>query len=99
MSNPYELHARTAVDLPAAEIREAEVLDAASNPTDEVRCVIPEFDHRLTTDPCRFTPVSTKAGWFYPKKGDRAIVCQHEDGPDAILAWWPAEDAEPDDTP
>lgn len=99
MPNPATLHASTAVELPAAEIREAEILDSASTPSDEVRCVIHSFDSRLTTDPCRFTPVSTKAGWFYPKKGSRAIVCQHSDGPDAILAWWPAADAEPDDTP
>lgn len=96
MPNPAELHAATAVELPAAEIHEAEILDAASAPTDEVRCTIPSFDSRLTTDPSRFTPASTPAGWFYPKKGDRAIVVQHEDGPDAIVAWWPAVDAEPD---
>lgn len=96
MPNPAELHAETAVELPSAEVREAEVLDAASTPDDEIRCVIRSFDSRLTTDPCRFTPISTPAGWFYPKKGDRAIVVQHEDGPDSIVAWWPGEDAEPD---
>lgn len=99
MANPAELHASTAVELPGGELREAEIRDGAATPTDEVRCVIHSFDSRLTTDPCRFTPFSTPEGWFYPKKGDRAIVIQHEDGPDTIVAWWPATDAKPDDTP
>lgn len=96
--NPRELYAPTAVEIPGAEVKEAEVIDSASSPSGEVRCIIHSFDSRLTTDPSRFTPVSTPSGWFYPKKGDRAIVVQHEDGPDAIVAWWPAEDAEPDHT-
>lgn len=94
--DPAELHATTAVQIPAAKVRRAEVIDDASGPKDEVRCVIPGRDRRLTTNPCRFNPVSTPAGWFYPKKGDDALVARPADGPDAILEWWPAEDAEPD---
>lgn len=99
MPNPAILHAATAVQLPGAEIRDARILDSASGPKDEVRCVIPSFDERLTTDESRFNPVSTPEGWFYPKKGDRALIAQHPDGPDTIIEWWPAEDAEPDVTP
>lgn len=96
MAIPAELHASTAVQIPAAKLRRAEVIDNATGPKDEVRCVMPGRDSRHTTNPSPFNPVSTPAGWFYPKKGDDALIARPIDGPDRIVEWWPAEDAEPD---
>lgn len=95
MPNPAELHI-SSVELPAPELFDAEVLDDAETPGREVRCVVDSIDRGLTTDPARFNPVSTPTGWFYPKKGDRAIVARHTDGPDTIIEWWPDPDAVPD---
>lgn len=97
MSNAAELHA-SSIEPASPELHEAEVLDSASSDADLVRCLIGSLGDRLATDPCSFNPVSRKSGWFYPKKGDRAIVAQHLDGPDTIIEWWPAAGADPDDT-
>lgn len=94
MPNPAEL-APQSIDLPSPEIHEAEVIDNADTPGDEVRCVIPSLDDRFHTEPMQWMPFTKPSGLFYPKKKDRALVSYHEDGEPAILAWWPSA-SEPD---
>lgn len=95
MPNPADLTA-SAVDVPSPEMHEAEVLDNASTESDEVRCVIPSFGGEFATDPLAWVPHVKSVGVFFPKKGNRAIVSYHKDGPPAIVSWWPEESAEPD---
>jgi hypothetical protein len=94
MPDPAELDPRT---VPLAEqlAHEAEVLDDASLPGDEVRCVIPSEGEDLATDPLQWMPYVTPAGFFYPKRGDRALLIDPVNGPEAVVAWWPKA-TEPD---
>ena len=94
MADPAEL-APSAVSIPPPELSEATVLDDATEPGQQVRCVIPSLDPHLATDPMQWMPYPTAAGVFYPKKGDRAVVGKPPQGPAVILAWWPSA-AEPD---
>lgn len=89
MSNPAEL-SPLSIELPSPELHEAEVIDTASTPEDEVRCIIPSNDERFHTEPMQWMPFVKPTGIFYPKKKDRALVSYHEDGPPAIVAWWPS---------
>jgi hypothetical protein len=63
---------------------------------EEVRCVRPGVDPLAATNPMPWTPVSRPAGWFYPKRGDRAVLAYPADGPEVIVAWFPSADAAPD---
>lgn len=94
--NPADL-TPSAVELPDPEVHDARVSEDAVGPDDLVRCVIPDHTERLTTDPLPWTPYVKKAGFFYPKKGDRAILAFPVDGPAVILEWWPKA-TEPDET-
>lgn len=89
MPRPSELHAAS-IEGPDGEIHEATILDNASTPSDEVRCITPSEGNRLTTDPAQWMPFVKPDGIYYPKKDDRAIVSYHEDGPTVIVAWWPS---------
>lgn len=94
MPDPGELDPRT---VPQADqtLHEASILDDASLPGEQVRCVIPSEGEHLATDPMQWMPYVTPAGLFYPKRGDRAILGDPVQGPEAILAWWPKA-TEPD---
>lgn len=94
MTNPAQLSPQS-IELPSPEIHEAEVIDTAAVPGDEVRCVIPSNGERFHTEPMQWMPYAGPAGLFYPKKKDRALVSYHGDGPPAIVAWWPSA-PEPD---
>lgn len=94
MGDLNEIHNR-GVPTSRPELQEAEVLDNATEPDQEVRCVVASLDPQLATDPLPWPPYVTPAGFFYPKRGDRAVVGSPPDGPPVILAWWPAAD-EPD---
>jgi hypothetical protein len=94
--NPAEL-APSAVHIPDAELREAIVLDSTSELGTEIRCTIASLDPLLATDPMPWSPYVTPAGFFYPKKGDRAVLGFPPDGPPVILEWWPNA-SEPDQT-
>jgi hypothetical protein len=96
MPNPASLTA-SAVDIPDAELHEAVVLDSASALGEEIRCTIPSFSERYFTEPMPWSPYVTPAGFFYPKKDDRAVLGYPVDGPPVILEWWPNA-AEPDQT-
>jgi hypothetical protein len=94
MPEPRDLTA-SAVDVPGPVLHEATVLDDATEPGQEVRCVVPSFSEQLSEDPMPWMPYVTAAGVFYPKKGDRAVLGDPDAGPPVILAWWP-DAAEPD---
>jgi hypothetical protein len=97
MPNLVEL-TPSGVDIPQGELHEAEVLTDATEIGEEVRCVIPTDGELQSTDPMPWQPWTTSKGTFYPKKGNRALVSAHPDGPPVIVWWHPAEDAEPDET-
>jgi hypothetical protein len=95
MSDPAGL-ANSRVPRPTPELWTAEVLDDAVAVGEEIRCVIASKDPTAATDPVPWTPITTSAGEFWPKKGDQAVLAYPPDGP-PLLAWWAlAEDAEPD---
>jgi RES domain-containing protein len=83
------------IELPAAQVLEAEVLDDAASRADEVRCVVESFSPDHFWGPLQWVPVVDAAGVFYPKKGDRALVIapDPEDGPPAIAVWFPSATA------
>jgi len=85
----------SAVSSRSPEVFDGLVLDNATAPGQEVRCTR-SSDPQAATDPMPWTPYSVPAGWFYPKRGDRAVLGYPVDGPPVILEWWPAADAAPD---
>lgn len=92
--NPSQL-SPSAVRIPGPELRSAEIFDNATGDGQEVRCVIPSEDPLLATDPLPWAPYYTPAGFYFPKRGDRAVIGSPPDGPPVILAWWPSA-SEPD---
>jgi hypothetical protein len=78
----------SAVARSAPETHDAVVNQDATVEGQEITCVIPEFDPLIATDPMPWNPLSTPAGWFYPKRGDRALLCYPVDGDPVILEWW-----------
>jgi hypothetical protein len=86
-----------AVDIPPPELHDAQVAEDAIAPGEEIRCVVESLDPLLATDPMPWTPYVSPDGFFYPKKGDRAVLGFPVDGPPVIVAWWP-QAAEPDET-
>ncbi len=86
----------SSVEIPAPEIHEATVLDDATEPRQEVRCIVPFLDKKLASDPMAWNSVSIAREEYWPKRGDRALISAHVDGPPAIFEWWPAADATPD---
>jgi hypothetical protein len=95
MSDPALLHP-SSVDIPAPEGHEATVLDNATTRGEEVRCIVPSLDKGLASDPMEWMPYMTVEGEFWPKRGDRAVINEHVDGPPVIVFWRPADDATPD---
>lgn len=85
----------SAVDKALPELHDAIVNEDASAPGQEVICVIPEYDPLMARDPMPWTPVVTPDGFFYPKRGDRAVLGYPVDGDPVILEWWPKA-TEPD---
>jgi hypothetical protein len=79
-----------------AELATAEILDSAMAPDQPVRCVIPSDDPLLHTDPLPWEPNVTPDGFFYPKKGDSALIGMPPDGPPWIIRWAQAASAVPD---
>jgi hypothetical protein len=75
---------------------EANVLDDAAAPGQEIRCSRPSLDELLADDPMPWTPYVTEAGVFFPKRGNRAIVEFPDGGTPVIAQWWPNGDAVPD---
>lgn len=94
MSNPALL-APSAVTIPEAELHEALIRDNAVEPGEEVRCTRESLDPQLADDPMPWDPYVTPDGFFYPKRGDRAILGFPVDGTPVILRWWPRA-TEPD---
>lgn len=86
----------SAIELPAAELHEAVVLDDATAIGQEIRCVVESLDPLLATDPMQWVPYVTALGEYWPKAGDRAVVTEQPDGPSVIAFWLPSKDAEPD---
>jgi hypothetical protein len=95
MPNPSQLDPR-AVPSPRQEVHTAEVLDDATAIGQLVRCEIPAEEAPLATDPLGWSPVSTAAGIFYPKRGCKAQVSTPPDGPPRLITWEPKEGATPD---
>jgi peptidoglycan/xylan/chitin deacetylase (PgdA/CDA1 family) len=95
MPEPRDLTA-SAVDIPEQELHEAVVLDDATEPGQEVRCIVPSFAEHLATDPMPWTPYVTPAGIFYPKQGDRALLSYQVDGTPVIVWWEPSNGSMPD---
>lgn len=96
MADPRLLGAG-AVDVPPPELHDAEISEDATAPDQEVKCVVPSLDLLLATDPMPWRAHFTADGFFYPKKGDRAVLGYPVDGPPVILEWWPNA-TEPDET-
>lgn len=94
MPDPAELDPRA---VPAEEpvFYEATVHTDASVPGEHVSCIIPSEGKHLETDPLQWMPYVTPEGFFYPKRGDRALIGDPISGPEAIVAWWPKA-TEPD---
>ena len=86
--DPAEL-SNSFVDLPDPQILEAEILDGAAGPRDEVRCIVPAESKIHATDPMPWPSHTEPDGLYYPKRGDRALVAVPIEGPPAIVAWWP----------
>lgn len=87
--------APTAVDIPPPELHEATILDDATAIGQEVRCVVPDLDLKLATDPMPWAPYTTATGVFYPKHGDRALLAYQVDGT-PLIVWWKPNATEPD---
>jgi hypothetical protein len=95
MADPASL-ANSQVSQPDPELHETTIRDDATGPGQEIRCLAPWLGVGLATDPMAWQPVTTAAGEYWPKEGDRCLVTAQLDGP-PLIAWWePAEDAEPD---
>jgi hypothetical protein len=95
MSNPAML-VNSRVPRPSPELRSGKILDDATAPGQEIRCTIPSKDTTAGTDPMRWRPYVTPDGFFYPKRGDDALIALPPDGPPWIVEWAPAPDAVPD---
>lgn len=78
------------------ETFDAEILDDATTPGQEVRCKRPSISEQAATDPMPWVPVTTAAGEFWPKQGNHALVVYPVGGPPAIVFWEPSEGAVPD---
>jgi hypothetical protein len=95
MPNPAEL-APSAVRIPDPELREATILEGATEPGQRICCVETRHSPLLKTDPMTWkVDVVPGVGYFYPKKGDRAVIAKASDGSPFILEWWPSA-TEPD---
>jgi len=81
----------SAISIPSPELREATVLDDATEVGQAVRCVVPSLDSNLATDPLAWTPVTTATGEYWPRSGERALLAYHQDGPPVIVFWEPGE--------
>jgi hypothetical protein len=95
MDDPRQLGAG-ALDRSAPTIFDGSILDNATALGQEVRCTRPGVDPWAATDPMPWWPYVTPDGFFYPKRGDRAVLAYPIDGPPVINKWWPAPDAIPD---
>jgi len=85
----------SAVDQAEPQLFDATINQDATAEGQEVTCVVPDLDPLLAADPMPWNPISTPAGWFYPKRGDRAILCYPVGGDPVISQWWPKA-TEPD---
>lgn len=95
MDDPRQLGAG-AVSMPPSPLFNGEILDDATEPGQEVRCIRPGVDRQAATDPMPWKPYVTPVGFFYPKRGNRAVLDYPIDGPPVISSWWPSADAVPD---
>jgi hypothetical protein len=88
MADPRDL-TPGAVSLPPRELRTAVVLDDVVSEDQLVRCVVPSLDPQLATDPMRWEAFTRPSGFFYPKRGDEALLAYPLDGPPVVLRFWP----------
>jgi len=96
MADAALLHPRS-VTVPPPELHEAVILDNATELGQEVRVEGAWLGSQLASDPMGWRPsYVTGAGEFWPKRGDRAVVTAHADGPPVIIWWEPATEREPD---
>lgn len=95
MPSPAELGPRV-IGSSAPPLREAVVHEDATEPGQEIKCIVPSFGREWTSDPLQWNPVVKPAGFFYPKKDDRAVIGYPTDGPPFVAQWWPSDSASPD---
>jgi hypothetical protein len=95
MPDPANL-TRHAVTVPEPQLIEGKILDSAEDPTEEVRCTFAGDDVHAS-DPMPWDPVVRKAGFFYPKRGDRAVIAFPDGGTPYIDFFRPSATS-PDDT-
>lgn len=95
MADPASLHNSQVVS-PEPELWTAEILEDAAAPGQQVRCVIASKDPDAGTDPMRWMPYVTPDGFYYPKRGDEALIASPPDGPPWIAAWAPSPGSLPD---
>jgi hypothetical protein len=95
VANPSEL-TPSAVGIPAPELRAGIVHEDATAPGQKIKCILPNFGKQWTSDPLKWSPFVTPAGFFYPKHGNEAVVAYPPDAPPYIAEWWPADDTSPD---
>lgn len=95
MPNPAELSS-SAVGIPAPELRKGEVHEDATAPGQKIKCIVPSLGREWTSDLLRWKAVVTPAGFFFPKRGDEAVLAYPIDAPSYIAEWWPDDEASPD---
>lgn len=95
MPNPAELSS-SAVGIPAPELRKDEVHEDATARGQEIKCIVPSLGKEWTSDPLRWKVDVTPDGFFYPKRGDEAVLAYPIDAPPYIDEWWPDSEASPD---
>ena len=83
----------SAVNIPDAQVRAAEILEDVTKARQPVRCTIPVDGELLATGPLSWPSISTPEGFFFPKKGDSATVCLPLGGKPVILTWEPSASA------
>ena len=81
-----------AVPLTDVPLRKAEINEDATAGDQMLKCRIGGW----TTDFCPWNPVTTAAGEFWPKRGDRALVSVLADDPEVVVWWTPSAGATPD---